>query len=140
MKKFAGVIVAVATLVLCFALSACVNGYASNYSGMAIVTTKTSNEASLSFSTFSGTCVMQLQNKGADEVSVTYEATLEEGSIKVYYDFNGKKLDLFEIGNNGSVEGKTDAFTGKKTIYLIIESDGKCSEGSFLFTLEKSEK
>ena len=139
MKKIAGVIIATMALVLCFALSACGNGYASNYSGTAIVTTKTSNKASISFGSFSGTCAMQLKNQGTDEVYITYEASLEEGNINVYYDFNGEKLSLFEIGTDGSVEGKTEAFTGNRTIYVIIESDGKCNEGSFSFALKKAE-
>lgn len=139
MKKIAGVIIVTVALVLCFALSACGNGYASNYSGTAIVTTRTPNKTSISFGSFSGTCAMQLKNNGGDEVFITYEASLEEGNIKVYYDFNGEKLDLFEIGTDGSVKGKTEAITGNKTIYVIIESDGKCNEGSFSFALEKSE-
>ena len=80
---------------------------------------------------------MKLNNQGADEVFITYEASLGEGNIKVYYDFNDEKLNLFEIETNGSVQGKTETFTGNKTIYVIIESDGKCSEGSFSFALKK---
>lgn len=138
MKKFAGVIIAIATLVLCFTLSACVSKYASHYSSTIMVKTNTSTEASVSFGTFSGTYVMQLQNNGGGEAYITYNATLEEGNIKVYYDFNDEKLDLFEIETGGSVEGKTETFTGNKTIYVIIESDGKCKEGSFSFALKKS--
>ncbi len=138
MKKFARVIFVTALLVLCVMFSACGSGYVSNYSGKNIVTIKETNKASISFDSFKGTCAMQLKNNGADEVLINYNATLEEGSIKVYYDFNGEKLDLFEIGTNGSVEGKTEAFKGNKTIYVIIESDGKCGAGSFSFALEKS--
>ena len=83
---------------------------------------------------------MHLRSDSADEVYITYEATLREGNIKVSYDFNDEKLNLFEIETNGSVDGKTETFTGNKTIYIIIESDGKCSGGSFSFVLEKSEK
>ena len=140
MKKFSGVIIAVVSLVLCFTLSACVNKYASRYSATLMISTNTSNNASVSFDTFSGTYVIQLKNNGADEVFITYNATLEEGKINVYYDFNDEKLNLFEIGTDGSIEGKTEAFTGNKTIYVIIESDGKCNAGSFSFVLEKSEK
>ena len=140
MKKFASVIIAVVTLVLSFTLSACGNKYASHYSAMLMVSTNTSNEASVSFDSFSGTYVMQLKNNSADEAFITYEATLGEGNIKVYYDFNEEKLNLFEIETNGSVDGKTETFTGNKTIYILIESDGKCSDGSFSFVLEKSEK
>lgn len=140
MKKIASVIIAVVTLVLCFTLSACGNKYVSHYSATLMVRTNTSNKASVSFDSFSGTYVMQLKNNSADEVFITYEATLGEGNIKVYYDFNDEKLSLFEIEANGSVDRKTETFTGNKTIYIIIESDGKCNEGSFSFVLEKSEK
>lgn len=136
MKKFVSAIIAVVTLVLCFALSACATKYVSHYSSSTMVTTSTSDKASISFGSFSGTYVMKFQNNGADEVSITYEATLGEGNIKVYYDYNDEKLDLFKIETNGSVDSKTEAFTGK-TIYVIIESDGKCKDGSFSFTLKK---
>ena len=137
MKKFAGVIIAVATLILCFALCACGSRYASHYSSSSMKEKNTPTNASVSFGSFNGTYVIRLNNKGADEVFITYEATLGEGNIKVYYDFNDEKLDLFEIEADGSVEGKTKAFTGNKTIYVIIESDGKCKDGSFSIALEK---
>ena len=140
MKKFARAIIAAAALVLCFTLSACGSKYVSHYSTMLMVRENTSNKASVSFDSFSGTYVMQLKHKSADEVYINYEATLGEGNIKVYYDYNDEKLNLFELEANGSVDGKTETFTGNKTIYIIIESDGKCNDGSFSFVLEKSEK
>ncbi len=140
MKKFAGVILAVVTLILCFTLSACGNKYVSRYNATLMVRTNTSNKASVTFDSFSGTYVIKLKNKSADEVFVDYEGALGEGNIKVYYDFNNEKLNLFDIETDGSVDGKTETFTGNKTIYIIIESDGKCNDGSFLFVLEKSEK
>ncbi len=140
MKKNVSVIMAVITLVLCFALSACANKYVSRYNATLMVRTNTSNNALVTFDTFSGTHVIKLKNNGADEVFITYEATLGEGNVKVYYDFNDEKLNLFEIESNGSVDSKTETFTGNKTIYIIIESDGECSDGKFSFVLEKSEK
>ena len=140
MKKIASVIIAVITLVLCFTLSACGNKYVSNYSAMLMVRENTSDKASVSFDRFSGTLVMKLKNKSADEVFVDYEGTLREGNIKVYYDFNDEKLNLFDIETDGSANGKTETFTGNKTIYIIIESDDKCSDGSFSFVLKKSEE
>ncbi len=107
---------------------------------MLMVRENTSNKASVSFDSFSGIYVIILKNNGADEVYIAYEATLGEGNIKVSYDYNDEKLNLFEIKTNGSVDSKTETFTGNKTIYIIIESDGKCNDGSFSFVLEKSEK
>ena len=140
MKKIASVIIAVVTFVLFFTLSACGNKYVSHYSAALMVRTNTSDKASVSFDSFSGTYVMHLKNNSADEVFISYEATLREGNIKVSYDFNDEKLNLFEIETNGSTDGKTETFTGDKTIYIIIESDGKCNDGSFSFVLEKAEK
>ena len=135
MKKFAKVIItAMAMLTLCFSLTAC-NGYTSHYSAMAEVSTNTSKKATLSFGEFKGTYVIKLKSDG--ESVIAYNASLKQGNIKVYYDYNGEKLDLFEMGTDGSVQGKTEAFTGGKTVYVIIESDGKCNEGQFSFTLEK---
>ncbi len=140
MKKFASVIIAVVTLILCFTLSACGNKYISHYSATLMVRTNTSNKASVSFDSFSGIDVIKLKNNSADEVFISYEATLGEGNVKVHYDFNDEKLNLFDIETDGSAKGKTETFTGNKTIYIIIESDGKCSDGNFSFVLEKSEK
>ena len=116
MKKFVSVITAVVTLVLCFTLAACVTKYHSNYSSSSMVTENTPDTASVSFGSFSGKYVIKLDNKGADEAFITYEATLEKGNIKVYYDFNDEKLNLFEIETDGLVEGKTETFTGNKII------------------------
>lgn len=140
MKKLTSAIIAMITLVLCFMLSSCGNKYTSKYSATLMVSTNTSNKASISFDSFNGTYVMQLKTNGTDEVFITYEATLGEGNVKVYYDFNDEKLSLFEIETDGFVKEKTETFTGNKKIYIIIESDGKCNEGSFSFVLEKSEK
>ena len=140
MKKIASIVIAVMMLILCFTLSACENKYVSHYSATLMVKKNTTTEASVSFRNFSGIYVIQLKNTGDEKIFITYSATLEEGNIKVYYDFNDEKLNLFEIGTDNSIEGKTETFTSNKTVYIIIESDGKCNEGSFSFVLEKSEK
>lgn len=140
MKKISSVIVAVASLALCFALCACGNKYSSNYSATMMVKTNTSKTAAVSFDSFNGTLVLQLDSNGSDEVVISYKAALGKGNINVYYDYNDEKLSLFEIETAGGVDSKTEAFTTDKTIYVIIESDGKCSSGSFSFVLEKSAK
>ncbi|MDE7159129.1 MAG: hypothetical protein K2N74_06105 [Clostridiales bacterium] len=138
MKKIAGVMIALVTLVLCFALSACGAKYVSHCNASSMKSKNTSNNASVSFGSFSGVYVMQLDSNG-EEVFITYEATLATGNIKVYYDFNDEKQDLFQIESDGSVKDKTESFISDQIIYIIIESDGKCNEGSFSFVLEKAE-
>lgn len=136
MKKMAYAIIAAMMMFLCFTLSACGNKYVSKYSATLMVRENTADKASVSFDTFNGTYTMHLKNTDDKKAFITYNASLEEGNIKAYYDFNGEKLDLFEVETDGSIEGKTETFTGDKTVYIIIESDGKCNEGSFSFALE----
>ena len=138
MKKFLSTIIVAMMLVMCFTLSACGDKYTSSYSATLMVRTNTANEASVSFDTFNGTYVMKLKNKGDADTVIAYNVSLEEGNFKVYYDFLGNKVSLFEIGDGDSMEGKIEATTSK-TIYFIIESDGICRAGSFSFALEKSE-
>ena len=85
MKKFARVMIIAVMLVLCFTLAACNTKYTSKYSSKLMATTNTSDKASVSFDSFKGRYVIQLKSKG-DEVSITFNATLEKGNIKVYYD------------------------------------------------------
>ena len=76
MKKIAIAVVTTLTLVLCFALSACGIKYRSHYSSSQMTEIITSNEASVSFDSFSGTYVIKLQNSG--EAFITYNATLKD--------------------------------------------------------------
>lgn len=138
MKKFARLIISTVMLVLCITLSACGNKYVSHYSASTIVSKNNAQEASVSFGAFNGVYVIKLKNTGDNKAFITYNATLEKGNIKVYYDYNDEKLNLFEIEADGSINGKTEEFTSNQTIYIIIESDGNCNEGSFSFALEKS--
>ena len=139
MKKFVKVFIATIMLAFCFTLSACGDKYTSSYSATLMVKTNAANEASVSFDTFNGTYIMKLNNKSGDKAFITYSITLKEGKISVYYDYDGKKLHLFEIENDDFTTGKLNLPTSSKTIYIILESDGKCNEGSFSFVLEKAE-
>lgn len=140
MKKVVSVIAVAVMIVLCFTLSACGNKYSSKYSATLLVQTNLSTEGSVSFGSFKGTNVIKFKKRGSEEVYITYVASLGEGKINVYYDYNDEKLNLFDISTNGNLEGRTETFSGDKTVYIIIESDGKCEDGRFEFALVKAEK
>ena len=148
MKKIAGAIIAVAMSVLCFTLSACNERYISWYYATGLGATQTSDTASVWFTSFSGyddshegDYVIKFNGNG-EPVYITYQAQLGEGRIKVYYDYNGEMLDLFQIQGDGYyggyLEGSSEVFTANETIYIIIESPRyfTCFEGSFWFGLE----
>lgn len=119
--------------VLAMSLAAC-SSYVSSYIASAMVTSEWGGTASLSFWTFEGTKVLKLNNSSGSSAEVSYEAELESGSATVYYDDNGSKTEWFTINSGESLNGK--AVPDKKgKIYVIIESDGKCENGSFDFKL-----
>jgi len=111
------------------------SGYASSFKTTMCVTTNTSKDASLSFSTLEGTKVFQMKvDKNAEGV-LKYSGKLDGGSATVYYDDNGTKKKLFSVGAGEKVEQSVEGLeTGK--LYVIIETDGKCEEGNFTFEVK----
>lgn len=107
--------------------------YTSSWSASLYVHSNTSDSASMSFWTFTGTEVQTLKCK--DETgTLKYSAKLEIGSATVYIDYDGEKKELFKIGAGEEIE---DSFDGLKKgkIYVIVETDGKCEEGKFEFAI-----
>lgn len=109
--------------------------YASSFRTTACVTTNTSDQASISFSTFEGTRVFTVKVKGDDEGILEYSGKLGAGSAKVYYDADGTKKELFAVEAGKEVKASLDDL-GKGKVYLILETDGKCEEGRFEFNLK----
>ena len=69
-------------------------------------------------------------------VSIDVDASLEEGEMNVYIGVNGEKELLLTVKGGESydevitLDGKYDK---EKTVYIILESAGKCAEGDFEF-------
>lgn len=118
--------------ILALSLSAC--GYISSYSATMMVTSEWSDSASLSFWTFEGTKVLKLNNSAKTSGEVSYTAELKSGNATVYYDDNGTKTEWFTIGAGDKLNGRAELDNSGK-IYIIIETDGKCENGSFDFKL-----
>ena len=108
--------------------------YSSKYSAVASVTTNTTGKASLSFSSFNGTRVFKMRNKGGTD-QLQFSARLQNGSLNVYYDCNGTKQSLFSLKSGDELSSSLGGIpTGE--IYIIIETDGKCQEGRLEFELK----
>ncbi|MBP5162422.1 MAG: hypothetical protein ILP16_05535, partial [Spirochaetales bacterium] len=117
------VMIALALLVGC-------SKYVSHYSAMMLVTEQSSKAGSISFSSFSGTKVFKLKSDG----HLNYSAKLDEGSATVYYD-DGTKSELFSIGAGQEIK-PSSATVGSGTVYVIVQTDGKCKGGSFSFDVK----
>ncbi len=87
----------------------------------------------MNFFAFEGTNVLTLKNKNTAG-QLKYSAKLETGSVTVYYDWDGTKTRLFNLGTGGQTASVLDIpSTGK--IYIIVETQGKCSNGDFQFDI-----
>ncbi len=104
--------------------------YVSHYSAIMLVTEESSKAGSISFSSFSGSKVFKFNSEG----HLNYSAKLDEGSATVYYD-DGKKTELFSICSGQEMKPSTVSVeTG--TVYVIVQTDGKCKDGKFSFDVK----
>ena len=110
-----------------------VRKYKSHWNAVAFVHSNTSQKADMSFSSFEGTIVYELNCKGENEV-LHYSSTLESGSADVFYDNSGEKVLMFSVKDGSDANGFVrDLQEGK--IYIIVEATEKCTEGQFKFEI-----
>ena len=128
MKKI--VIFVAACVIIVGGLTGCsVRKYKSHWNAVAFVHSNTSQKANMSFSSFEGTIVYELNCKGENEV-LHYSSTLESGSADVFYDNDGEKMLMFSVKGGSDADGFVrDLQKGK--IYIIVEATEKCTEGQF---------
>ena len=132
MKKVCFVLVLMLTLVMLFSCG----GYVKRYSATILITSCQGDEASMEFNTFKGTYNFKLRRDGAAEHTLDLEASLAEGEMNVYIGVDGEK-ELLRTVKGGESYDETLTLDGKydneKTIYVILESIGKCVDGDFEF-------
>lgn len=132
MKKIGFVLVLALTLAL---LCSC-GGYVKSYSATILITSCHGDEASMDFYTFKGTYNFKLRRDGAAEHTLDLEASLAEGEMNVYIGVDGEK-ELLRTVKGGESYDETitldDKYDDEKTIYVILESIGKCVDGDFEF-------
>ena len=115
--------------VLLVAASACDFNF-SSYSAIGLVQSNKSDSAFISFISFKGE--MKFTLKCAEDDVIQYQASLEEGTMTVYIEFDGEKTELFTI-NSGEEFVSSITSPGKGKVKIIIKSEDKCKNGSFKF-------
>ena len=132
MKKIGFVLV----LVLILASLCGCGGYVKSYSATILITSCHGDEASMDFDTFNGTYNFKLRRDGVAEHTLDFEASLAEGEMNLYIGVDGEK-ELLRTVKGGESYDETitlnDKYDNEKTIYVILESTGKCVDGDFEF-------
>ncbi len=109
--------------------------YKSHYVVTTCIQSNTSKSASVSFGTLKGTMVFTLRCDGKEGRCIRYTGKLGSGNITVYCDKDGTKTELFKIKDGEEIEN-TVGDLSKGKIYIIVETDGKVSDGKFKFEIE----
>ena len=132
MKKISILLVLIVTLCM---LCGC-SGYVKSYSATILITSNHGDEASMKFDTFKGTYNFKLRRDNMAEYTLDYEASLAEGEMSVYIGVDGEKELLFIVKGGESYDETItlhNKYDNEKTIYIILESTGKCVDGDFEF-------
>lgn len=129
MRKCAFLLLAV--LFVTASLAGC-SPYVPHYYAIMRVCTNDSDSASLIFGELDGTDVFKLKCRAGEELR--YSGKLEEGSLTVYYDCGGDKKELFSLRDGDEVSASADALPAG-TVYIIVETSGKCRGGDLAFEL-----
>ena len=135
MKKACFVLVLIVMLFMLFMLCSC-GGYVKSYSATTLITSGHGDEASMKFDTFTGSYNFKLKRDGNPEHTLDLDASLGEGEMNVYIGVGGEKELLLTVkGRESYDETITPAkeYDNEKTIYIILESVGKCVDGDFEF-------
>ena len=132
MKKVCFVLV---LIVMLFMLCSC-GGYVKSYSATILITSGHGDEASMKFDTFKGSYNFKLKRDDAAEHTVDLDASLGEGEMNVYIGVGGEKELLLTVKGGESYDETitlAEKYDTEKTIYIILESVGKCVDGDFEF-------
>jgi len=114
-------------------LSSC-SKYSSHYTAIGFVHTNTKKHASMSFSSFKGSFIFNLECENENE-KINYTAKLENGNANVFYDCNDIKTELFSITSNNEIN-QIDGVLKKGKIYIIIEISEVSKDGKFIFDIK----
>ena len=132
MKKLRLILVLALTLGM---LCGC-GGYVKSYSATILITSSQGDEASMRFDTFQGTYNFKLRRDSEAEYTLDLDASLGEGEMKVYIGVDGEKELLRTVTGGESCEetiALDEKYDAEKTVYVILESTGKCVDGDFEF-------
>ena len=124
-----------ALFLMLFMLCSC-GGYINSYSAFLLITSSHGDEASMKFDTFKGSYNFKLKRDGDAEHALDLNASLGEGEINVYIGVGGEKELLLTVKGGESYDETitlAEKYDNEKTIYIILESTGKCVDGDFEF-------
>ena len=133
MKKTIFVLLILATVIACLCLCGC-TPYNSSFKAKIFVHSNTNKSAAMSYTSFEGTYVFKMKTDKEKSEVLEYSGHTDMGDVTVYYDCDGSKNELFSLHAGDTLTGSVDLPTGA-VVYVIVETDGAASDGSFTFAI-----
>ena len=133
MKRLLTITISLVMSLVLLNLSGCGSPYNSSYSAFLLVSNETPKSSFMSFDTFKGRDVFNMSASEGEKL--VYTASLDEGSVTVYYDNDGTKTELFTINGGETISNELLNLKGGK-LYIIVESNDKVKGGRFNFDVE----
>ena len=133
MKKTLRILLAAVTAACLLCLAGCAK-YSSGFSAVGCVHSNTAHSAFLNFAHFQGHMAFTLKSKNGTGGQMKASAKLGTGSATVYYD-DGEKKELFSLGAGEELDSVFGPFESE-TVYIIVETAEKCTDGAFRFDME----
>lgn len=130
MKMKSRLILAAMLILICVFANGC--KYVSSYSATICISSNSSDSGSLQFGSLTGTYVFKMKPDASNTLS--YTAKLGSGTLKVYYDNDDEKKELFTLHSGETVASSLISLKSE-TLYVIVETDGKCENGDLSFSL-----
>ena len=99
------------------------------------VETNLTHKASFSFASFKGSKTFNMKCSNASENTLMYSGKIASGDITVSYKNGDEKVTLFSIKGGEEVESTLEGlYVGD--VYVILETNEKCTSGSFNFEIK----
>lgn len=133
MKKGAIILLAAVLLLSVLCLSSC-SKYTSKYKAIGFVHSNSPDSSFMIFHEFEGTMAAKMKNKNETGGQLVYSAKLETGEITVSCDADGTKSELFTI-HSGEEINSTFTLPASGTVYVIVQTNGKCQNGDLHFDI-----
>ncbi|MCR5066455.1 MAG: hypothetical protein K6A14_00145 [Erysipelotrichaceae bacterium] len=121
-----------ALLMLAVSLTGC-SRHLNSYRAIGLFRSSNSRKATLNFYRLNGRIVFSLRYDDGQRLVCT--GHLQEGNVTVYYDIEDTENQLFALTGEQETS-QVIAMSGKGSVYVIIETDGECINGSFSFAIE----
>lgn len=133
MKNKVFILSAAVLLICCLFLSGCSSEpYTSSYNAKGLAQTNDDHSATMSFAEFQGVKVFKLKFDDSFSKSLVYNLRLETGNAAIYYDTDGVKKELVSLDSGDRAEDRLRDLTCS-SMYIIVETNGKCMNGNFSF-------